>query len=552
MHHVVIAGYFSWLLAHGFAAPSAFHAFAQIAAPVTVAAFWQGTLVAAGLAVCLRFAPRISAAHRFGTWVSAFAVLVALQVLPFLGHFARRAAAGAASSSSPYPRLQLDAHWSLLFAALWIALAALRAGDLVLHSVRLRRLWKSATPVEDSRAAALAAGLGLKRVQVCTTPELDRPSVIGFFAPRILIPDWLHARLTPGELEQVILHEAEHLRRRDDWTNLLQKLCLVLFPLNPALAWIERRLCREREMACDEGVVRVTRAPRSYAACLASLAERRLQRRAETLSLGALSLGVFARRPELAHRVHSLLFKKNVLGPIGTRALLGMVGCGLLFGSVELARCPQLVAFVPAHSLAAAREMAQQADEASPVRMHTAMPKYRATNVVAILPESSRRAALHAVSPRESGRIKARQVIETQPAHLASMEPKQQLLKAVIPEPGRKTASSAQPQEWVVFTSWQVESSAPTAGTTADYDTGAQTAAATHEASGQPSPTSSRITVTQLILRVDPVKQASANQATDSAPAKKASSTASNSVAKPALHRSAALPFDSGWLVMQL
>ncbi len=54
--------------------------------------------------------------------------------------------------------------------------------------------------------------------------------MIGFFAPRILIPEWLYLRLTPGELEQVVLHEAEHLRRRDDWTNLLQKLAWFCFP----------------------------------------------------------------------------------------------------------------------------------------------------------------------------------------------------------------------------------------------------------------------------------------------------------------------------------
>jgi beta-lactamase regulating signal transducer with metallopeptidase domain len=28
------------------------------------------------------------------------------------------------------------------------------------------------------------------------------------------------------------MHEMEHLRRADDWTNLLQKLALVFFPLN--------------------------------------------------------------------------------------------------------------------------------------------------------------------------------------------------------------------------------------------------------------------------------------------------------------------------------
>lgn len=550
MPHIAIADFISWLTASGFWGPSALGAFAQIAAPVTVAALWQGALVAAGLAVCLRFAPRISAAHRFGAWVSAFSVLVALEIVPFLGHFASEATAEFTSGSSPLPRLKLDAHWSLLFAALWITLTAFRAGDLVVHSVRLRQLWKSATPVEDSRPG-LAARRGLKRVQVCTTPELDRPSVIGFFAPRILIPDWLYARLTPGELEQVILHEAEHLRRRDDWSNLLQKLCLVLFPLNPALAWIERRLCREREMACDEGVVRVTRAPRTYAACLASLAERRLQRRSEVLSLGALSLGAFERRPELAHRVHSLLLKKNVLGPIGARALLGVVGCGLLVGSVELARCPQLVAFVPTHQSV---NGPQQADEVQPVPARAAMPGLRKTNVEAILPAvASRPTDFRAVERRGTGAAKA----EAQPSPLVSAEPKQRLLKTVMPDAGPHPTSSAQPQEWLVFTSWQVESPAQTARMMADYDTGAQAADPTDASTGQPSPEPNRITVTQLIFRVDPVKQSSANQSsanqsTDSAPTAKAPSTHSNSAAKPARHQSATLPFDGGWLVIQL
>jgi beta-lactamase regulating signal transducer with metallopeptidase domain len=66
--------------------------------------------------------------------------------------------------------------------------------------------------------------------------------VFGFLHPRILIPPALLERLTSPELQQVVLHEMEHLRRRDDWTNLLQKMGLVLFPLNPVLLWVERRL----------------------------------------------------------------------------------------------------------------------------------------------------------------------------------------------------------------------------------------------------------------------------------------------------------------------
>ncbi|MGH9590018.1 MAG: M56 family metallopeptidase, partial [Terracidiphilus sp.] len=249
---------------------------------------------------------------------------------------------GAATAS--HPLIQLSAAWSFLIAALWLAASLYRAADLALHSLHLRKLWKTAIPVEID-PASLPRSLGRLSqpiVQICTTGELERPSVIGFFAPRILIPDWLFLRLTSGELDQIVLHETEHLRRRDDWTNLLQKLCLVLFPLNPGLAWIERRLCREREMACDDGVIRVTRAPRAYAACLASLAERGLERRA-----GMLSLGAWHARPELVRRVHSILRRKHALSPLAARALLGALGCVLLAGAITLARCPRLVAFEP-------------------------------------------------------------------------------------------------------------------------------------------------------------------------------------------------------------
>lgn len=325
-------------------------ALSEQAAAMAVTAIWQGAVVACGLAICLRLAPRTSAEHRFAIWAAAF---VTLAILPFVSLLSlipgtvANAGSAAGQEGAARPWLSIDNHWSLLIALLWAAASLCRAGDLAVHSFRLRKLWQDAIPVDlegDLGRFVAATKTALKRgpFQICTTNSLQRPSVIGFFKPRILIPDWLYARLTPGELEQIVLHEAEHLRRNDDWTNLFQKLCLILFPLNPALAWIERRMCREREMACDDGVIQITNAPRAYAACLTSLAERGLERRAEALSLGA-----WQRRPELVHRVHAILRRKRKLGPVGTRALLGAMGCSLLVGSIELARCPQLIAFVP-------------------------------------------------------------------------------------------------------------------------------------------------------------------------------------------------------------
>ena len=335
-----------------------FPAFAQAAAPAAVAALWQGAAVAAALVLCLRFAPRVSAAQRFALWAAGFAVVVGLPVLPLLLNSSGASAAAPIPEAAVKPLMHLDIRWAFIIAAVWLAASAIRAGELAFHALRLRRLWKAAKPVEigvgiDSRAKSrvretLAASSHTRPIEICTTRDLDCPSVIGFFVPRILIPEWLFSRLTPGELEQVVLHETEHLRRRDDWTNVLQKLALVLFPLNPGLAWMARHLCREREKACDEGVVRRTQAPRADAACLTTLAERGLPQRELLRRAHAGSLGAFTRRPELVHRVHSILRRKQSLNPLVAGALVGVVGCGLVIGALELSRSPQLVAFVAA------------------------------------------------------------------------------------------------------------------------------------------------------------------------------------------------------------
>ena len=122
-----------------------------------------------------------------------------------------------------------------------------------------------------------------------------------------------------------------------------------MVPLNPALVWIERRLCFERELACDDAVLRLTKAPKAYATCLTSLAEHRLGRRAAVLSLGA-----WERRSELARRVHRIL-RGDGRNERGLQASLVMrvVRRGLLGGAVDLAEVDQ-VGFVFAKTVSVA------------------------------------------------------------------------------------------------------------------------------------------------------------------------------------------------------
>jgi beta-lactamase regulating signal transducer with metallopeptidase domain len=546
---------FAWLVAHS-------QSFASDAGSALITAFWQGAVIVCVLEIASRVMPRISAAHRFALWSVGFALTLALPLLSLL-HLGDDSAPALASTSgnvaSTHPLLQLDARWGLAIAALWFGASLIRAAALAVHSIRLRRLWKAARPVELSHTLSVHLNnLRNGGVAICTTQMLDRPSVIGFLSPRILIPDWLLSRLTPGELNQIVLHEAEHLRRRDDWINLFQKLCLVVFPLNPALAWIEHRLCREREMACDEGVVRITNAPRAYAACLASLAERHLERRAEALSLGA-----WHRRSELVHRVHRILLHKRTMSTTAAGTLLATLGSMLLAGSVEMSRFPQLVAFVPKHNTQAmtpARQVQLDAllvRENAEAKLHLPA-SYHAIPAKVVVPDQRSTPSAH--TRRHPALANA---AGTHPPSNASQVTTQEVAKSELLG-DRVISSEPPPQQWVVVTTWrEVSSASRVPQTISDFETESEsanaptpatnaqnTATATAANAGstkaanpqaqspgsknQAAPPAHRFTVTQLILRVIPASpNSSSTQPSNTTPQQ-------------------ALTVRDGWFVIQL
>jgi hypothetical protein len=268
-----------------------------------------------------------------------------------------------------------------------------------------------------------------------------------------------------------VLHETEHLRRGDDWTNLMQKLALVAFPLNPALAWMEHRLGCEREMACDEGVVRITNAPRAYAACLASLAERGLERRAEALTLGA-----WHRRSDLVHRVHGILLPKRGLNKGTAGALIGAVGCALLAGAVEMARAPQLVAFVTEQK-SLAMTPARRQEMAAMLARENAEAKLRlpagfhAVQAKAVVPEAGRANAVNTTKHHApKGTAPAIETIENENAQLARIDV------------AGDHVNADEEQQWVVLSAWEeVRTVSRTSSTITDYYASATTDSGNNE-----------------------------------------------------------------------
>ena len=452
----------------------------ETAGALLITAIWQGAIVAASLALSLRLASRISAGLRFTLWIAGFLAVAGLPFLPLILRAFAHAAPATAQIVASKPRFSIDAHWSIAICLLWAAVSLYRAIDLATHTLRLRTLWITAAPVEG--IAAPAKLRGRRAIQICTTDELD----------------------------QILLHETEHLRRSDDWTNLLQKLSLILFPLNPVLLWMERKLCLEREMACDEAVIRVTRAPRAYAACLTTLAERGLEYRSQATE--ALSLGAWQRRPELVHRVHSLLRSKPALGPWGARGLTAALTCGLVLGSVELAHCPQLVAFVPSHPAESAHA-ARQATRIHSRSAHEILTAWKPsanpergnhaymTNLRATVPSNPNPPAYSDAGAAGTPRT-ATQKLASAPAPRLAQTPRQTLLKAEVP-----ATNPAPEQSWVVFTTWEevAVSNNPQAAAANPSETPVatptgQAATPATDQTQQPS----QIRVTHMIFRVIP------------------------------------------------
>ena len=316
---------------------------ARSAAAGLVAGLWQGMVLCAAAGLILKLVPKSTATLRFVVWAAVFGVSVALPFANLPGaESARRVGGGAASY------VLLDMRWSYILAGLWLVAAACRMGQLAIQGYGLRMLWLTAAPVSGAASAGLDVQLSAagRMVELCTSDEVNRPSVIGFFAPKILIPSWLFKHLTAVELNHIVLHELEHLRRRDDWVNLLQKVGLVLLPLNPALFWIDRRLSTERELACDDGVLQRTKMPKAYAASLASIAERRLDVRRHGY-FGALALAAtgLRRRSELGMRIESILERKTPINHAVMSGIAGLFVAGVIGVGVGLAHAPQVVSF---------------------------------------------------------------------------------------------------------------------------------------------------------------------------------------------------------------
>ncbi len=147
-------------------------------------------------------------------------------------------------------------------ASRWIV--ALYAGGVCLMIARLLRgMWLNHRLVRGSQSLAshplklametLAARWRLRLLpRLAVASEVAMPCVMGLVRPTIVFPLAALNSLSPGELEMILAHELAHVRRRDLWAHLLQRLAEAVLFFNPGAWYVSRRISLLREYCCDE------------------------------------------------------------------------------------------------------------------------------------------------------------------------------------------------------------------------------------------------------------------------------------------------------------
>ena len=256
---------------------------------------WQSSLVllvAWLLAISLR---RNAARVRYAIWmVASMKFLVPFSLLADLGARWVRPIGGKSVGSAvyttvvevgqPFPQSTAPAvhpaavaqpfQWlailPVVLAGIWICGFAVVLARWCVRWRQMARLAADCVPVDAGREvdalrrAERNAGLR-NAIPVRASSRAIEPGVFGLFHPVLLWPDGISAHLEDAQVDSIMAHEAEHVRRRDNLTAAIHMLVEALFWFHPAVRWTGFRLTEERERACDEKVVEMNARPESYA-----------------------------------------------------------------------------------------------------------------------------------------------------------------------------------------------------------------------------------------------------------------------------------------------
>jgi beta-lactamase regulating signal transducer with metallopeptidase domain len=283
---------------------------------------WQGAIVAVVLWVALRAFAGKPAQMRYGACAAALAVLalcpvVTVCVLHLPTQPAPEQTVSVVRSVEPVagvvavptetlssvvaarPALRSWIPPLVMAWAIGVLLLSMRLLGAIIAVERLRRRFCLPAPADwQNRLDALARGLAIgRRVVLAVSHRVEVPSTVGVFRAVVILPASILTKLSPDQVEAILVHELAHVARHDYLVNLLQSLLETVLFYHPAVWWVSHVARIEREHCCDDAVLRLGGHAARYAETLALLEEQRL----------APALSVRATGGSLLNRIRRIL-----------------------------------------------------------------------------------------------------------------------------------------------------------------------------------------------------------------------------------------------------
>lgn len=206
---------------------------------------------------------------------------------------------------------------------------------LLLGSHKVNRIRESAInfnhPALEEIIEDLRQSEGISKAPIKVSKRVHSPVVVGALKPTVILPDKLLQRLDSQQIRSVLAHELAHVRQRDPFVGLVQRLVEAAYWPHPLVHVLNRDLVRAREEVCDNVALHSTPAPQ-YADTLLTVA----------LGIGGVQphpsmVGLMTKPWRLEERVRGLLDPRRRLNTTMNTRHLALMGIMLITGTSVIA-----------------------------------------------------------------------------------------------------------------------------------------------------------------------------------------------------------------------
>ncbi|HEY4086377.1 MAG TPA: M56 family metallopeptidase [Bryobacteraceae bacterium] len=205
-------------------------------------------------------------------------------------------------TASATPKV-INTDWPIVLFGVWVCGFVFVAHRWIQRWMRVRADARAATklPIE-------------MEIPLLSSPALREPGVFGIFRQVLLVPKGMAERFSSAEWEAILAHELCHARYHDNLTAAIYMLVETMFWFHPLVWWIGQRLVAERELACDEEVLRLGTDPKIYAEGIIKVCELYLESPVECVA------GVT--RSNLRNRIRAIVTNRGAEAMSGAKRLL--------------------------------------------------------------------------------------------------------------------------------------------------------------------------------------------------------------------------------------